>query len=309
MNHTAHRTFCDASMSMTMYMDGFRAPLWAYLFHHQPASAAPPPCLNFLLRSWTLDTPLKFGAAMATVLMLGIGVEALAAARSGGALQSYLRRHRRRHPPRSVTCRLTPRQRKWILQSAVVVGSHVLQALCGYALMLAAMSYSVELLGSALIGLGIGYALCFEVDSPGGWADGEEIDIGGGGDGGDAEDDTNDEDDHEERDLEVDRHRGARATTPRSSEPGAGTQCCTGGGGGRGPPRRAFRFRSPVPTLGGGVRSPDRRRRQSGGNNHNGDGNGVGDAHPPGFVQVSQEEGADADYLRLQEDDRMTPLL
>ena len=205
MNHTAHRTFCDASMSMTMYMDGFRAPLWAYLFHHQPASAAPPPCLNFLLRSWTLDTPLKFGAAMATVLMLGIGVEALAAARSGGALQSYLRRHRRRHPPRSVTCRLTPRQRKWILQSAVVVGSHVLQALCGYALMLAAMSYSVELLGSALIGLGIGYALCFEVDSPGGWADGEEIDIGGGGDGGDAEDDTNEDDDPEESDLEVGR--------------------------------------------------------------------------------------------------------
>ena len=106
----------------------------------------------------------------------------------------------------------------------------------------------------------------------------------------------------------VDRHRGARAT-PRRSQPGAGTCCGTVGGGGRGPPRRAFRFRSPVPTL-GEVRSPDRRRRQSGGNrNRNGDKDGEEDAHPPGFLQVSQEEDADADYLRLQEDDRMTPLL
>ena len=110
-------------------------------------------------------------------------------------------------------------------------------------------------------------------------------------DEGDRDIDHHDDND-DANDLEVDR------ATPRGSA-GAGTQCCTVGAGGRGPPRRAFRFRSPVPTL-GRVR-PDRTQR---GGNANGDDDDDGAHHP---VCLS-EEGAD-DYLRLQEDDKMTPLL
>ena len=304
MENNSTRPFCDASMPMTMYMDGFRSPLLAYLFHQSDANTTttvPPPCLNFLFRDWTLDTPYKFIMVMAAVTMLGIGVEVLAAIRSGGTLKSYFLCHR--HRRRRSTPIITDYQR-WILQSAVV-GSHVLQALIGYVLMLAAMSYSAELFCCALLGLGIGYAMCFEAELLPGWDVGDDIDDDDNGDE-DAEDDNEDA-----NAPEGDRHRGARATPPRSRRDattavnGAGTCCGAGGGAGtgRGPPRRAFRFRSPVPTL-GGVRPAD--RRQSGGI-QNGDDSNDG-AHPPGFLHVSQEEGAD-DYLRLQEDDKMTPLL
>ena len=271
---------------MTMYMDGFRSPLLSYLFHHQPdantTSSSVPPCLNFLFRGWTLDTPTKFLAAMMVVIILGIGVEAIAAVRSGDTIQYLFCHRRRRHPA------LTPYQRVMIKMTAV--GSHVLQAGCGYVLMLAAMSYSVEMLISVLFGLGVGYAACFEQELPG--SDGD-ID-----NDNDADDDIIGNDGNDENELDVDRHRGDRAT-PRNSSgtTGAGT-CCGVGAGGRGPPRQAFRFRSPVPTLEGV--GPNRRRDEMNQNIEDGD-----DAQHPVFLS---EEGAD-DYLSLQEDDKMTPLL
>ena len=289
MENNSTRPFCDASMPMTMYMDGFRSPLLAYLFHPSDANTTPtvPPCLNFLFRDWTLDTPYKFVMAMVAVAVLGIGVEAIAAIRSGGTIPSYFLCHRHCHRRRHSTPIITQYQR-WILQSAVV-GSHVLQALIGYVLMLAAMSYSAELFCCALLGLGIGYAICLEAEPPG-WEDGG-VDIDGADNDGDI--DSNDAND-DANDWDVDR-----ATSRRSA--GAGTQCCAVGAGGRGPPRRAFRFRSPVPTLGGA--RPDRTRR--GGDPNGDDDEDDGGAHHP--VCLS-EEGAE-DYLRLREDDKMTPLL
>jgi len=201
---------------------------------------------------------------------------------------------------------------------AVLVSAHVLQALLGYVLMLAAMSYSVELLFSALVGLGVGYGLCYDMDYDGAENSHDDEDDDEEEEGYDEEEEYGDD----EREMDAREEHGVTA----ASGMGAGTCCdfaaataaagatssATGRrGGGPPPPRRAFRFpglRSPVPTLAGVM---DGTRRREGGED------GDGDAHQPLLLPAAQdaEEGEGrastntADYLRLQEDDKMTPLL
>lgn len=54
----------------TMYMDGFHSALFP------PSSSPPPPCLNLLHPSWTLDTQSKFIFAMFFLTLMGMLVEA-----------------------------------------------------------------------------------------------------------------------------------------------------------------------------------------------------------------------------------------
>ena len=99
--------------------------------------------MNLYLESWTLDTRSKFLVAMACVALLGIATEYISKLRS---------RLCSKRPSRFRNYRLT------------IAVLHGLQALVGYILMLATMTFSVELFSSVILGLGIGYSLFYSDD-------------------------------------------------------------------------------------------------------------------------------------------------
>ena len=331
--------FCNSAMSTTMYMDGFRSTLFAYLFTPPPTGGGgddsgmdddnnAPPCLNFLRKRWVLDTPTKFVGAMIFIVLLGIAAEGMAAARSGGWVQRLAHKlaqrcccccwswsccstnsrfggdgggrtsaHRRRRRRQSSQC-----QRHIV--KLCTVATHMVQALVGYILMLAAMSYSLELLGSVLLGLGVGYATFFDLDY---MYEGN----------GDDEVGREEEGDQDEDPANVD---GTTTITNPGSGNGrngnpSGTSistCCDVAG--RGPPRRrAFQFlRSPVPTLLAGVGGSHRRMspREGGGTSDGNDGDADADEADAAMAALhGGRHGDGADNVSLHEDDKMTPLL
>lgn len=115
---------------MIMYMDGFRFSL-----------SGNSPCLNLYFPSWTLDTRGKFWWAMVGVVLLGIVTEGIS------KLRSLLSKN------------LTGSAKRWTITLL-----HGLQALVGYILMLATMTFSVELLACVIVGLGLGFALFYDDD-------------------------------------------------------------------------------------------------------------------------------------------------
>ncbi len=117
------------------YMDGFQWTL-----------RGKGSCLNFYFPTWTLDTVPKFLAAMATVVLLGIFTEWIARLR-----HDVSRYHRRAAATASRSRRGAGRV--WYLQAAL----HGLNALTAYVLMLATMTYSLELLLCVISGLVAGY--------------------------------------------------------------------------------------------------------------------------------------------------------
>lgn len=104
-------------------MDGFR---WAL--------KGGQPCLNLYLTSWTLDTSGKFCLALLFVFLLAISTEAISKYRHTLA--------RRRDRVR------------W-MQTCL----HGIHAATGYILMLATMTYAVEMLVSVILGLVVGYVI------------------------------------------------------------------------------------------------------------------------------------------------------
>jgi len=245
-NATAAPFCSNPEMAMTMYMSGFRSSLLTYLFPGPPpppdavgGSVSPPPCLNFIMSTWTLDTPTKFAMAMLGVILLGIAAEFISALRASGSIHKLA-------TCCSVSSGTNSRCGIRLVLRIVIVSTRMLQAAVGYVLMLAAMSYSVELFGCVVLGLALGYCLCFDVDT------------GGGDDGGRGE-----------------------ISAGQSGGGGAGT-CCDFSG--RGPPRRAFLLPG---SRGGGAEGVDE---------------SDDDSNP-----IPLQNGED--YLSLEDDDKMTPLL
>jgi Ctr copper transporter family len=103
-------------------------------------------CLSLLLPSWTLDSRGKFLCACGGVVAFAVAVEGLTKLRYYQQQQQQLQQQRRSSS--SLLVMLVP-----LL--------HGLQALAGYLLMLIAMTYSVELLLSVMIGLALGYQFFF----------------------------------------------------------------------------------------------------------------------------------------------------
>jgi len=110
-------------------MDGFRFSL----------QSNDQPCLNLYFPTWTLDTRSKFAGAM-------LGIFALAVLTEGISKFRFL-----------ASRRLKGSAKRWS-----VTGLHGLQALVGYILMLATMTFSVELLGCVIVGLGSGFAMFYD---------------------------------------------------------------------------------------------------------------------------------------------------
>lgn len=128
-----------------MYMEGFKFSL-----------ASKEPCLNLFFPDWTLDSQSKFFAAMAGVFFLAIFVEGLSNLRYR-IVRSVKIAHRRsggdNAPPKSTQ-----------MLRLVVTAMHGLQGLVGYLLMLAIMTFSVELLFAVVFGLAIGYGIFFQYE-------------------------------------------------------------------------------------------------------------------------------------------------
>ena len=114
--------FCGDATG-AMYMNGF-----------QSAFSRQSTCLALYIDAFTLDTAAKFVAAIFGVLALGILAEALVAVRRSRAEKGVAGR----------------------CEAAVGYG---LQLALGYFLMLAAMTYAVELFVSAITGVALGHAL------------------------------------------------------------------------------------------------------------------------------------------------------
>ncbi|GKY95020.1 hypothetical protein MPSEU_000466600 [Mayamaea pseudoterrestris] len=139
-------SFCQAGHmgGMIMYMDGFHFGL-----------AGNQPCLNLFLASWTLDTRFKFMAAILAVFCLAMLVAASSRIREKLTRRlSQMQASRVRRNARII----------FILHRMAGPTMHATQALLGYLLMLATMTFSVELLLAVVIGLGAGHAMFVPVE-------------------------------------------------------------------------------------------------------------------------------------------------
>lgn len=136
------------SGGMIMYMDGFRF-----------AMTGNQPCLNLYFPSWTLDTRWKFIAALICVFSLSFATEAISKFRQNLS-------KRRINNNNNIVAAAGREQQQHLYQARrtrqmIISGLHGVQALLGYVVMLATMTFSVEILLSVVLGLSSGYYYYF----------------------------------------------------------------------------------------------------------------------------------------------------
>jgi len=131
-------SFCMESMAMVMYMDGFH---WSLKGESG--------CINLFFASWMLNSTGKFIGAMIGIILLGISTEAV----------SRLRRVVANRARNSTT-------EESLKYSLYQTSLHGLHALSGYLLMLAVMTFSLELVLSVILGLTIGFFRFGDVTLP-----------------------------------------------------------------------------------------------------------------------------------------------
>lgn len=130
---------------MVMYMNGFHFAL--------DASSPEKNCINLWFPGWLLDSFEKFCAAMLVVVVLGIATEGI------GALR--IRTHKKIfRKMQTLQSEMEKRQQERSLKF-LNTGFHVFQGLLGYMLMLAVMTYSIEMLFSCLCGVMLGYHIFY----------------------------------------------------------------------------------------------------------------------------------------------------
>lgn len=130
------------------------------------------PCLNLYFSNWTLNSKSKLAAALIGVFILAILIEGLSKLR-----QQIVRACRQQHQ----LAQEQPQQQQLDHQHEAGTGSnsfawnprllrlsitvlHGIQAFLGYILMLATMTFSLELLFSVVLGLSTGYAIFFQTE-------------------------------------------------------------------------------------------------------------------------------------------------
>lgn len=121
------------SSGMIMYMDGFRFSM-----------AGRQPCLNLYFPSWTLDTRFKFLLALIFVFALAFSAEAISKYRHNLSKRPTSQNYQERRT-----------------RQMIISGLHGFQALLGYIVMLATMTFSLEILLSVVLGLSAGYYYFF----------------------------------------------------------------------------------------------------------------------------------------------------
>lgn len=150
---------CDG-MFMTMFMDGFH---WSFVWLTGTSSSSPSSCLNYMLPSWKLDTASKFRGAMLFTFLLALLTETVSAMRRSVVRSLQHLRVRRRdqlHVDNSNnTHNHQPPNSFAFGGPLLLLVLYAVQALLGYILMIVAMSFSIELVGSIIAGVSIGHAL------------------------------------------------------------------------------------------------------------------------------------------------------
>ena len=127
-------SFCSSMMSMSMYMDGFQ---WSSL-----VSSKPKKCLNYLVAPWVLNDGGTFQGAMVYTFLLAIIMEGATYMTAKLKHASFFRNNSH------------SRIRKLLL--TLIFGMH---QWLGYDVMIITMTFSPELLFSAIAGLMVGHLL------------------------------------------------------------------------------------------------------------------------------------------------------
>ena len=112
------------------------------------------PCLNLLFDWWTLNTRWKVVLSLILVFAWAVAVEGLAKFRHVTVAQCKLQQQRSSNTTSTNTATI----RRYSIPLL-----HGLQAAAGYTLMLIAMTFSLELLGSVVAGLATGYGIFFKL--------------------------------------------------------------------------------------------------------------------------------------------------
>lgn len=118
--------FCVAEKAICMYMDGFHMNGPEY------------GCIMLFFRAWTLDTPVKFVFGCIGCVLLGILTQAIVKLKSSKVVKNIE----------------SDGVREW-----VGVGLYGLNMYLAYMVMLAVMTYNVEIFFCTLAGIIIGYAI------------------------------------------------------------------------------------------------------------------------------------------------------
>lgn len=132
---SSEMSFCkQGMMPMSMFMKGFKSVLSKDML----------PCISYFVQSWVLDDAGKFKGAMIYSFLLGLLTQGLIVFRVIVSSKAEQRR----------------------LKKYLLVSIYVLQVLMGYILMFLAMTYSVELLLSTVVGVAFGYYLFHKAEHP-----------------------------------------------------------------------------------------------------------------------------------------------
>jgi Ctr copper transporter family len=187
-------SFCDNSMTMSMFVDGFHSSLLSVTSSTSSPSSSPQPatddagsdssessssspssspaplpsCLSYLSPTFELSSPGRFALAMLASFLMAVSLEALTALKCRIV---FARKRRTRRTagegaqPSGIASdgvpRFGPRQRR-----ALMTLIYALQGLLGFLIMLVTMAYSVELLASVVAGLMVGNAAFGSVEAP-----------------------------------------------------------------------------------------------------------------------------------------------
>jgi Ctr copper transporter family len=186
-------SFCDNSMTMSMFVDGFHSSLLSVTSSSssssqglvpaddtssdppESSSSSPAPlpsCLSYLSPTFELSSPGRFALAMLASFLMAVLLEALTALKCNVSCHGvvFSKKKRRRSAdaqaqPSGTTIhdvqRFGPRQRR-----ALMTLIYALQGLLGFLIMLVTMAYSVELLASVVAGLMVGNAAFGSVVTP-----------------------------------------------------------------------------------------------------------------------------------------------
>eukprot|EP00451_Oxyrrhis_marina_P006776 CAMPEP_0204297452 /NCGR_PEP_ID=MMETSP0468-20130131/73214_1 /ASSEMBLY_ACC=CAM_ASM_000383 /TAXON_ID=2969 /ORGANISM="Oxyrrhis marina" /LENGTH=687 /DNA_ID=CAMNT_0051276237 /DNA_START=47 /DNA_END=2110 /DNA_ORIENTATION=+ len=120
--------FCDSSVAVDMYMQGFVT-----------MGDATRPCVILFIQPFVLDSPSKFAVGMLMVMLLGVVTQCVVGFRSSMAMEAM----RKKRPELDVPS----------------VAAFALTIFLGWLMMLVAMTYSVELFLAAVVGLTMGHVV------------------------------------------------------------------------------------------------------------------------------------------------------
>ena len=117
------------------------------------------PCLNLLFDWWTLNARWKVVLSLLLVFAWAVAVEGLAKFRHVTVAQCKQQQQQRSNTSNTFSTAMM----MMMVRRYSIPLLHGLQAAAGYTLMLIAMTFSLEMIGSVVVGLATGYGIFFKL--------------------------------------------------------------------------------------------------------------------------------------------------